>query len=79
MVTVGNKSPAVTQAWPRSVCVLSATGHGVKRGKRTEQSNIQHSARVSCLQEAETGKHRKWDDLINREEAAAGKVGGEVS
>lgn len=35
-------------------------------GKGTEQSNVRHSARVLCLQEAETGKHRKWDDLIKQ-------------
>lgn len=44
-------------------------------GKGTEQNSIRHSARVLCLQEAETGKHRKWDDLINSEEAAAGTGG----
>lgn len=35
-------------------------------GKGTEQSNVRHSTRVLCLQEAETGKHRKWDDLIKQ-------------
>lgn len=33
-------------------------------GKGTEQSNVRHRARVLSLQEAESGKHRKRDDLI---------------
>lgn len=43
--------------------------------KGTEQSSVRHIAGVLCLQEAETGKHRKWDDLIKSEETAAGMGG----
>lgn len=35
-------------------------------GKGTEQSSVRHGAGVLSLQEAETGKHRKWDDLIKQ-------------
>lgn len=71
VIRLANKSTAAAWAspkvWHRSMYVLSGVRIGIKG---TEQSNIRHVARVLCLQEAETGKHRKWDDLIKSEEVA---------